>query len=91
MSAHRPDLFLFDLHGTTVSDDGQLHVAVQRVIAEAQLEAPREWLAERVAWRKRELFETLLMLNDRAPTEAEGLVERFEAHYADACTEPLPI
>ena len=92
--ATRPDLFLFDLYGTTVRDDGQLLGAVESVCAESGLAAPTDWLIDRVSWRKRELFEAILMRNDqstgRAPDLTKRFEELFEADFAERPPTPAP-
>lgn len=87
-------LFLFDMAGTTVRDDGQVLETFLAVAHEAGLHPDREVLRSRMGWYKREVFAGLLEEAGRTDVGADDLVARFNAHlaaaYRAAPPEPLP-
>lgn len=91
MTCHMPDpqldLFLFDLAGTTVSDDGYVLEAFQRTTREAELAVDPAVLKARMGWHKQLVFATCLREAGRDEQPAPQLAARFESHYADVVRE----
>lgn len=74
------DLFLFDLAGTTVRDDGYVLAAFEGVARERGLQVEREWLRSRMGRSKSEVFSELLEQSGAPTGEAPALVDAFEGH-----------
>jgi len=88
------DLFLFDLAGTTVRDDGLVLGAFRAVTEEADLPVEDEWLQTRMGYGKERVFHDLLESRELPVNNAGLLARRFESVLAEqlAATkaEPLP-
>ncbi|MCC7076387.1 MAG: HAD hydrolase-like protein [Acidimicrobiia bacterium] len=76
-------LFVFDLAGTTIADDGRVLRAFRSVAAREGLEADDAWLTSRMGWFKTRVFEDLLARNDRDPAQARVLTESFDRTIGD--------
>ena len=87
------DLFVFDLAGTTVRDDGFVQRAFEGAAQDANLLADPEWLRARMGWSKARVFGELLNLNGADEARAPALVEAFETHliriYAESPITPI--
>lgn len=81
------DLFIFDLAGTTVVDDGQVLLAFERCAAAFGLPADRTTLRARMGWHKRKVFQSLLEENSGDARLADAMAERFEEEFAAAAAE----
>ena len=81
------DLFVFDLAGTTVRDDGFVQRAFEGAAQDAGLRTEREWLRARMGWSKTEVFTDLLERNGQDHNRAPALVRAFEAHLIAIYTE----
>lgn len=78
----RLQLFVFDLAGTTVVDDGQVMQAFQRTAARHELHAAPATLRARMGWHKQKVFATLLEEAGRDPAPAPLLAVAFEHEFA---------
>ena len=86
-------LFLFDMAGTTVRDDGVVLGAFHSVAADADCDVDSEWLRERMGWHKQRVFAELLAMRDRDPALAPQLAASFAEQIATgfAATPPRPL
>jgi phosphonatase-like hydrolase len=74
----RLDLFVFDLAGTTIRDDGHVLRCLRRVADAEGLAAEDRWLTQRMGVYKLAVFQELLELNGHGPERAGGLSDAFE-------------
>lgn len=84
MAAPPLQLFVFDLAGTTVVDDGQV---VDAFVATADLHGLRadpNVLKARMGWHKQHVFETLLREAGVATAPAAAMARHFEHEFAAA-------
>lgn len=77
------DLFLFDLSGTTVRDDGLVLGVFRAVTEEADLPVEDEWLQSRMGYGKERVFHDLLESRELPVSNAGLLARRFEAVLAE--------
>lgn len=77
------DLFLFDLAGTTVRDDGLVLGAFRAVAEEADLPVEDDWLQTRMGYGKERVFHDLLESRELPVNNAELLARRFEVVLAE--------
>jgi len=77
------DLFLFDLAGTTVADNGFVTRAFLAAAATRDVAPDPEWVRARMGWRKLLVFEEMLTAAGRDLAEAPGLNAAFERHVAE--------
>jgi phosphonatase-like hydrolase len=83
-------LFVFDLAGTTVVDDGQVMDAFLATAELHGLRAAPEVLRARMGWHKQHVFATLLREAGADPAPAAALALHFEQEFAAAVTsKPL--
>lgn len=76
-------LFLFDLAGTTIVDDGRVLRAFRDIATREGLAVEDDWLLTRMGWFKGRVFSELLVDAGRDPTEASALTQRFDAVMAE--------
>ncbi|MCC6785407.1 MAG: HAD-IA family hydrolase [Planctomycetes bacterium] len=76
------DLFVFDLAGTTVVDDGHVLEAFLRTAEAFDLPADAAALKPRMGWHKQRVFEVLLGEAGRETALAPELAQRFELEFA---------
>jgi phosphonatase-like hydrolase len=74
------DLFIFDLAGTTVCDDGFVHRAFIATAEEIGLRPDDEWVRSRMGVHKQQVLAELLRINGRDTIAAHALAHRFEEH-----------
>lgn len=74
------DLFIFDLAGTTVRDDGFVHRAFLATAEEIGLRPDDEWVRSRMGVHKQQVLEELLRMNGRDAGAATAVARRFEEH-----------
>ncbi|MCA8969992.1 MAG: HAD-IA family hydrolase [Planctomycetes bacterium] len=90
----RPQLFLFDMAGTTVRDDDHVVRAFERTARAAGLELDRTWLLTRMGWHKEAVFAQLLELSGqstgRAPELARGFEDAIEEVFTESPITALP-
>jgi phosphonatase-like hydrolase len=88
------DLFLFDLAGTTVRDDGLVLGTFRSVTEEADLQVEDDWLQARMGYGKERVFHDLLESRELPVSNAGLLARRFETVLAETLVghtaEPLP-
>jgi phosphonatase-like hydrolase len=90
MSPPPLDLFLFDLAGTTIRDDGLVRSAFQRTCLDAELPVTAAWLRTQMGHHKQEVFAAALAAAGRDATLAAVLATRFEAVIAERLHEHPP-
>ena len=83
-------LFVFDLAGTLIRDDGLTLGVYQRIAHEERLEAPDDWFLARMGMQKPRVLAELLRKNRRGAADVPRLVERFEHAMGSAFTESPP-
>ena len=79
------DLFIFDLAGTLVRDDG-ITLTVYREVAEG-LDTSDGWFRRRMGMRKSRVFAELLEANGRDASGASHLAAEFSAAMAEASAQ----
>lgn len=100
-AAYRPDmatpsleLFLFDLAGTTLRDDGLVARAFLAAARGAGRSVGEEWLREQMGRHKQEVFRALLGEEPPTPERLASLTEAFESaleqELEELGAEPLP-
>jgi phosphonatase-like hydrolase len=82
LMAARLQLFVFDLAGTTVVDDGHVMHSFAAAAASQGLVAAPELLRARMGWHKQLVFATLLREQGRDAALAPILAARFEEEFA---------
>ncbi|MBK8980392.1 MAG: HAD hydrolase-like protein [Planctomycetes bacterium] len=87
MSERALDLFLLDLAGTAVRDDGDVREAFVRCAREAGLPVDEDRLRARMGWHKQAVFEAWLRDAGRDVAPAAAIAARFEHHYAAVVRE----
>ncbi|MBK8096905.1 MAG: HAD hydrolase-like protein [Planctomycetes bacterium] len=75
-------LFVFDLAGTTVHDDGHVRQAFERTAADFGLTLERDALRQFFGWHKQRVFEALLRLAGRELEPAAAMAEHFARVFA---------
>lgn len=87
-------LFIFDIAGTTVRDDGFVHRAFMATAEEIGIRPDDAWVRSKMGVHKRQVLEELLRMNERSTTDAPELAHRFEQHIAlqlrHSPPQPLP-
>lgn len=78
------DLFLFDIAGTLVRDDGLVLGVYRHLMAAEGLQADDAWIQAHMGREKRLVFAELLELNGRPATRAPRLADRFAAQIEEA-------
>ncbi len=90
----RIDLFIFDLAGTTVRDDGFVHRAFMATAAEIGVRPSDAWVRSKMGVHKQQVLAELLRMNERDTAAAPALAQRFEQHIGSQLSqsppEPLP-
>jgi phosphonatase-like hydrolase len=81
---HTLQLFVFDLAGTTVVDDGQVMDAFLATAELHGLPATPEVLRSRMGWHKQHVFATLLREEGADPAPAAAMARHFEHNFAAA-------
>lgn len=88
------ELFIFDIAGTTVRDDGFVHRAFMATASEIGITPTDAWVRSRMGVHKLQVLEELLRMNERDTSAAPVLARRFEEHIAAELSrrpaEPLP-
>jgi len=88
------DLFLFDMAGTTIRDDGFVLRAFLAAAKSEGLTPEPQWVRARMGWKKLRVFELMLQAAGRSLDSAPSLNERFEEQIAVEVSrhapEPLP-
>ncbi|QOJ00777.1 MAG: HAD hydrolase-like protein [Phycisphaeraceae bacterium] len=83
------DLFVFDIAGTTVRDDGMVHRAFRVVADRHRLSMSDEWIKARMGWNKVHVFAEALRLSARDESGAPALADEFtNAILADMDARP---
>lgn len=72
------DLFVFDIAGTTVRDDGLVYHAFASTAESIGIKVDEEWCRARMGLDKVTVFEEMLEEAGRSASEAPELGERFE-------------
>jgi phosphonatase-like hydrolase len=88
------ELFVFDIAGTTVRDDGVVHRAFRETMDQAGLTAEDDWIKGRMGWNKVQVFREALRISGRPEGSAGELAAAFTGRVV-ACMdaeppEPLP-
>lgn len=83
-------LFIFDLAGTLIRDEGHTLRAYRRVLDPAGLAASDQWLLSHMGMPKRLVFAELLAENGRDPAAADTLAARFDEAIGMVFTESPP-
>lgn len=90
----RIELFIFDLAGTAVRDDGFVHRAFMSTAAEIGLSPDEAWVRSKMGVHKQQVLAELLRIHGRDPEGAASLARRFEDHIVrqleQSPPEPLP-
>lgn len=88
------ELFIFDIAGTTVRDDGFVHRAFLATAGEIGLRPDDGWVRSKMGVHKQQVLEELLRMNERNTADAPALARRFEEHIAlqlrQSPPQPLP-
>lgn len=84
------DLFLFDLAGTTVADNGFVTRAFLAAAATGGLGPDPQWVRARMGWRKLLVFQEMLTAAGRDAGEAPALNAAFERHVSDELRREPP-
>lgn len=88
------DLFLFDLAGTTVRDDGYVMRAFRQTADRYELKPTDEWLRARMGQYKQSVFAELLRIEGRDESQSRELSARFDEFMQQIIREnpprPLP-
>lgn len=71
------DLFVFDIAGTTVRDDGVVQRAFVTTLERHGLTAPPEWIRARMGWNKVQVFREALAMHGRDGSSAAGMADQF--------------
>jgi phosphonatase-like hydrolase len=91
---HAIRLFVFDIAGTTVRDNGFVARAFRTAAHAAGLRPDDEWIRARMGIDKREVFREMLRDAGRPEDAAPGLLDRFETSIDDDLDrdppQPLP-
>ena len=82
-------LFIFDLAGTLIRDDG-VTLEVYRELT-PELKATDDWFRSRMGMRKGQVFTELLEANGRDSSGADALAERFSGAMAEAYRRTPPV
>lgn len=91
MAAMPPlELFVFDLAGTTVVDDGQVLAAFQRTASAFELPVSEATLRARMGWHKEHVFATCLAEAGMDTERAAAMAARFEQEFATS-TARVPL
>ena len=93
MSRALVDLFVFDIAGTTVRDDGVVLRSFRAVLDRHGLERDDQWVRERMGWNKIGVFSEALSLNGRGREFGALLAEEFTAEIRRSMdkTPPAPL
>ncbi|MEZ6017648.1 MAG: HAD hydrolase-like protein [Planctomycetota bacterium] len=87
-------LFVFDMAGTTVKDEGVVLAAFLDVAAANGLAAEPAWITARMGWDKATVFRELLQRAGADTAPAARLAAEFQAHlaarYEDDPPRPIP-
>lgn len=90
MTADPLALFVFDLAGTTVIDDGHVRQSFIRTAADFGLAIERDALRPFFGWHKQRVFEALLARAGRDLEPAAAMAEHFARVFAaDVAARPL--
>lgn len=84
-------LFVFDLTGTTVRDEGVVLYAFLRVARAHGLAVDPGWVTERMGRDKTDTFQELLTAAGRDPALGARLAEEFQGHVAVAYARRPPM
>lgn len=87
MSEAPLDLFLFDLAGTTIRDDGYVLEAFLRTAEAHGLDVPQSVLQARMGWHKQRVFATCLEEAGRPSEPAAQMAVDFERHFHEVASE----
>lgn len=87
------DLFIFDIAGTTVRDDGFVSRAFFAAARSVGYEPDAEWVRARMGVDKREVFRQMIALSGRNDLNVPALTEHFESHIEQDlnATPPAPL
>lgn len=77
------DLFIFDIAGTTVRDDGLVMRAFRRVANRVDSQASDDWVRARMGWDKRVVFSELIDTVPGCTATVEELRTLFESSVAE--------
>jgi phosphonatase-like hydrolase len=84
------DLFLFDIAGTVIRDDGLVLGVYRRLMAEEDLDADEAWIQAHMGRDKHLVFAELLELNGRDDASAAALAARFAVAIEESVARSAP-
>lgn len=85
------DLFVFDIAGTTVRDDGVVHHAFEATLRSADMTADESWIRARMGWNKVQVFAEALRNHGRSEGLAADLAARFSNEIRRTMDESPPV
>ncbi len=85
------DLFVFDIAGTTVRDDGMVHRAFERTLRTEGMTAEEAWIRARMGWNKVQVFAEALRDHGRTDEAAGELAARFTQEIRRSMAETPPV
>lgn len=85
------DLFVFDIAGTTVRDDGVVHHAFEATLRSADVSADESWIRARMGWNKVQVFAEALRNHGRCEGSAADLAARFSNEIRRSMDHSPPV
>jgi len=85
------DLFVFDIAGTTVKDDGVVMRAFRSTLKFGELAGDDEWIRHRMGWNKIEVFTEALRMNGREIARGAELADYFTASIVKEMDAQPPV